>query len=441
MKKYGKILTLTFAVLALASALFACNPPSPIVTEDTVVSLEVLSYPMQYYAQYSALNLNGGKLLAVLSDGTEKEVNFTDEDVSVKHYGTKVSEYLYDMTITYKGKSVTINYWVYGSTDMTSGISLELEDMQIKYTVGGNIDYNSAKFVVAKSNGKSTTTKLTSAVSSTNKNFSVNNFSTETTGERTMIIQYYASVFKVNYTVVTNVFALDYSLSQEGLQKSYFVGDTLVLGGAYLNVGWSNATTSKVLITADMVSGFDTSTPNSTGLTMSIHYAGNGTADDAVYDGTITYYVCTADEIKNISVVVQNDENKLDVGENLVFNKSYLKVFLESDDYIVVFLTNSKVELGPWDTSIGGQFTLNISYNASSSLTFSTTMIYEVVAYVSSVSILNAETIKLNYTEGESFDFGTAVVRVTLTDNTYVDYNVAEQFALATTARNISIYT
>lgn len=438
-KTYALILTLMLILVAGLFVLSGCKPEDT-PEEITVTSLEVTEFPEQYYTQYEAVDLTGGKVLATFSDGSTKELAFTDEGVSVKDYGTKVLDYLYELKITYGGQTAVINYYVSATINE---VQLDLKTMPTKYAVGNKIDYSDALFTLVKATSTSTMTAKRAAAAD-NGLYKISGFDTSSTGERIMKIQYYATVFEIPYTVVQDEFVRSAVLNSEDLIVIYLVGESIDFNGASITASLSDGTTVQLSLDASMVSGFstDAATPEE-GAKMTIAWPGYGGPDDYALSEEITYYVYEQTAIESIEVVVSPGEMNYNVGDELYLSKTYLEVTLNTGSVKGVNINNPRITVTGFDSSrrTNPARYLTVTYTINETTSLSTTVQYNVTPMVTSMQLLYGNTVKLAYAEGESFDFGDAQIAVIYDDGINEYYDLQDQFELPVDERTISIYT
>lgn len=239
-KNTRKVWSLLVLALLCCALLIGCESGgSNGVTEIFVQKADM---PRLTYVQGQELDLHGGILTAVV-DGEAGPVPMDSADVTVTGYN-KDQLGKQTLTITYKGKTTTIEVEVVGR--------ISAEGYETNYFVGDTYDNEKGKLKVLKEDGSYATVNLNSA------EVTLKSFDSSKAGKATITVTYNGDdcSFEVNVHEVANI-----RLTTPKKVKYASHELELSLAGGYLTVeAPSPSTFSKhIPLTADMVSGYDPS--------------------------------------------------------------------------------------------------------------------------------------------------------------------------------------
>ena len=159
--------------------------------------------------------------------------------------------------------------------------------------------------------------------------------------------------YSVTYEKGTfNIFAInitDVALNSTDAKKDYFEGEELAISGLSLTVTKNNGDSENVTVTADMVSGFDSSTPGTQTITVS-------------YEGFKNTYSVKVTAIAITDVTLNSGDAKKDYfeGEELDISGLTLTVTKNNGDSENVTVTSDMVS--GFDSSVPGTQTVTVSY-------------------------------------------------------------------------------
>ena len=443
MKKSGKKLLFIalIACLVLSATLFsACGDKNK--DKKEAVSITLSAAPRQYYAPGESIDLTGGEISVSFSDGSTSKFSLSDSAVSVSHFGTNAKNRVEYMTVTYGGKSLKIPYYVNsGTATQIVGVELEKGNMFTTYSVGGTFAYGTSYFKVLYSNGKYSSYPLSSESTRNGYNFSFSGFDSKTVGEnKKAVFTFYATTFEIEYDIVDYVFAMNI-LMDNNIGNVYMLGDQIELNDSMFSVVCSDGTIKGVDLTADMISGFDTSSAGEKELTVS--YKWGNTDKDFVFTQNVKYTVVDENNIVSVGVDLAEGEWSYNVGDDtLNIKNSY--VVLDFGGGItkkVSMLDESvSVDMSTFDTSLGGVFKLKLIYTTPNGNQYPVEVSYTVQRIVTSMTLMNRDSITTAYSLGQEFSFGDAYMHVVYNDKTVKDFNLAEQYALEPEKRTIGFY-
>ena len=241
------------------------------VLENNITDIVILELKNVYQVNDVFEN---GKLELVYANGTTKEIALTIDLVTgfdTSEVGTKT------LTVTYEDLSVTYNYEV-------KEVPVVLEDIKVislksEYFVGDT--FENGKLELIYSDQSKYEIMLTISM--------VTGFDTSEVGTKTLTVTYEDLSVTYTYEVKERPVVLE-EIKVISLKSKYFVGDTFENGE--LELIYSNATTKKIDLTIDLVTGFDTSEVGTKTLTVT-------------YNGlsvTYTYEVEEVLELLNVSL-------------------------------------------------------------------------------------------------------------------------------------------
>lgn len=229
---------LLLAVLCCA-LLAGCNGGDKGVSEIFVQKTDM---PKATYVQGQELDLHGG-VLTVVMDGATTPVPMDAADVAVTGYN-KDQLGKQTLTVTYKGKTTTIDITVVARTIA--------EGYEVNYFVGDTYDNSKGKICINKDDGTKSYVNLNSA------EVTLKSFDSSKAGQATITVAYgdYECAFQVT---VHDVDSIQLTAPKQSKYASH--EPALNLGGGYITVkAASPSTFSKhVPLTAEMVSGYDPS--------------------------------------------------------------------------------------------------------------------------------------------------------------------------------------
>lgn len=223
--------------------------------------------------------------------------------------------------------------WTMNVEKMTSVIkveSIETTEWQENYFVGDA--FAGGKIKVNKNNGTSEIIDITASM--------LTGFDTSVAGEKNVTITYEdvecVKTINVQEVKVTSIDIIDW-------QEAYFVGDEFVAGK--IKVNKNNNTSEEVVITSDMLKGFDTSA--------------SGTKDVIImYGGVEKTVQIEVAEVKVVDIAIKEFLTRYKIGAAFVGGK--LSVTYNNGDIKDVDITESMVT--GFDTSTLGDKNIVISY-------------------------------------------------------------------------------
>lgn len=423
------IVCLALALVLCLGVFSACKKP---VEEVTVTSLEITKLPNQYFQKGDRFGLDGGELLVTYSDGSTKTVLMTDDGVTATHPGTGVSGILSEAVVYYGGKGVVLKYYV--SDKKIIDVSI-VGEMPTQYAVGGKPRFSNIKVSIKYEDEEvpkefwltSNNTGTYSESFFSSNGLTLSGFDTAKVGDYSFTIGYLAETFKFNYSVVQNDWIVSARI-MEDVEKKYFIGEELDFKKAYMKLTYSKGTTQNYPLSKDMVTGFSTEQAGS--YTMQIKHPNFETPI------SVNYSVSARE---NIVLVVSyaGDLDKFVVGYDFGDFKAYIKdikidIYKDEVKYKTIYGNNEDITVScegkplseTVNSTLGRDFTIDVTYCGLYTQSYN----LSIRKSAKSMELLNFDTIKLNYVEGESFDFGDAKIIIHYDDGTAFQYTLQNQY-------------
>ena len=195
-------------------------------------------------------------------------------------------------------------------------------------------------------------------------------------------------------------------------QISYTVGDSLKLDGGKIVIATSDSTTAEVVITPEMVSGFN---PDSVGVqTVTVAFE----IDGVTY--TTTFDVTVKDIAKPVEAEVVISQINYTIGDSLNLEGGKL-IFATSDSTTAEVVITPEMISGFNPDSVGVQ-TVTVSFEIDG-VPYTTTFDVEVkeaevIEIVAKSIAVSAKPAKVEYKQGETLDVTGGKITVTYSDNT-----------------------
>ena len=195
-------------------------------------------------------------------------------------------------------------------------------------------------------------------------------------------------------------------------QVNYTVGDSLNLDGGKLVIATSDSTTAEVVITPEMVSGFN---PDSVGVqTVTVSFEIDGVPYTTTFDVTVK------DIAKPIEAEVVISQINYTVGDSLNLEGGKL-IFATSDSTTAEVVITPEMISGFNPDSVGVQ-TVTVSFEIDG-VPYTTTFDVEVkeaevIEIVAKSIAVSAKPAKVEYKQGEALDVTGGKITVTFSDNT-----------------------
>lgn len=242
MKKMTKMVLLMLMIVASVFAITACDD-NPSNVQNGQISVEQSGMPQTVFVLGEELDLSNGVLTVKNGDQTE-EIALNAEGITVTGYDkNKLGEQT--ITITYGGNSTELKITVVERMQMVEHVT--------DYLVGDALDTSVGRLKITRNDGSNYTVLLGS------DGVEISGFDSSKTGAQNVTVKYtgngvdYTCQFTVNVHAVENVEfhapkKLNYNSHDSGLDLT---------DGYFTLSGNNGKLTKNVVLTEDMVSGFD----------------------------------------------------------------------------------------------------------------------------------------------------------------------------------------
>ena len=311
---------------------YTTMPTTVNVIAKELSSIEVSKNPdkINYFTGSNDIDVTGGKVKLVYSNGTSEEIDMTSDmcsKVDLSTAGTKT------VTVTYQGKTATFKVYVVDKTAQ----SLELNGVTGKsVTEGMKLDVTGMTAVIRYDDGSSKTVNITEDMLT---------YSTDKTGQAIVRVSVEGLTKEFTINVVAKK-AVSVKLSGTD-NKSVVEGMKLDLAGINAEVTYDNGTKETVKVTDDMV------TYNTDKI---------GSSEAAVKIGDITEkfaFTVVAKTLTEIKVV--NDPSKGTYLEGQKFDLTGLSVQAVYNNGTTEDITEA-IKLSDVDTAKAGTKTVTVTY-------------------------------------------------------------------------------
>lgn len=311
---------------------YTTMPTTVNVIAKELSSIEVSKNPdkINYFTGSNDIDVTGGKVKLVYSNGTSEEIDMTSDmcsKVDLSTAGTKT------VTVTYQGKTATFKVYVVDKTAQ----SLELNGVTGKsVTEGMKLDVTGMTAVIRYDDGSSKTVDITEDMLT---------YSTDKTGQAIVRVSVEGLTKEFTINVVAKK-AVSVKLSGTD-NKSVVEGMKLDLAGINAEVTYDNGTKETVKVTDDMV------TYNTDKI---------GSSEAAVKIGDITEkfaFTVVAKTLTEIKVV--NDPSKGTYLEGQKFDLTGLSVQAVYNNGTTEDITEA-IKLSDVDTAKAGTKTVTVTY-------------------------------------------------------------------------------
>ncbi len=207
----------------------------------TIEKIEILTPIKDTYFVGDTLDITEAKIKVTYKNKTSEEITILAEMVSGFDTSTAGEK---TIIVTYEEKTIEVPYTV---TAITPTNIVLKSNFKTTYFVGDALDISGGVVTLTYNNETTKDVNLTAQ--------HISNFSTTTAENANLTITVEGKTLEVPYTV-TAVVVNSISIKTP-FKTTYFVGDTLNVTGAKLTLTYNNEKTEDINITADMISGFD----------------------------------------------------------------------------------------------------------------------------------------------------------------------------------------
>ena len=348
-----------------------------VIVENNIQSIIMKTTPKTEYRYGEPLNIAGGTIETIRSNGAKGTINITSSMVT-GYNPNKIGKQ--KITVTYKDKTTSYEVDV---KDYIEDIDI-VKPNKLVYKIGEKIDLTDGKVKPIMASKTATT-----PVSMTNPEVQIEGFDTSTEGAKTIKVTYKGYTKTFGITVIDQTSSMTIKTLPNKLEYKY--GESLDLTGGTLEFKKGNET-QIINITQDMITGYNSKE------------IGNQTL-------TVTYQGLTQEFIVNVKDYIAKLEiekpKKIDYeyGENLDLTGGKLSIITASgkvDEKIDITLAM----VSGYDKIKEGIQTITVEYKGLQG-EFQVSVKDKIKAIA-----LNNEPNKINYKNGEAIDITGATINI-----------------------------
>ena len=348
-----------------------------VIVENNIQSIIMKTTPKTEYRYGEPLNIAGGTIETIRSNGAKETINITSSMVT-GYNPNKIGKQ--KITVTYKDKTTSYEVDV---KDYIEDIDI-VKPNKLVYKIGEKIDLTDGKVKPIMASKTATT-----PVAMTNPEVQIEGFDTSTEGAKTIKVTYKGYTKTFGITVIDQTKSMTIKTLPNKLEYKY--GESLDLTGGTLEFKKGNET-QIINITQDMITGYNSKE------------IGNQTL-------TVTYQGITQEFIVNVKDYIAKLEiekpKKIDYeyGENLDLTGGKLSIITASgkvDEKIDITLAM----VSGYDKIKEGIQTITVEYKGLQG-EFQVSVKDKIKAIA-----LNSEPNKINYKNGEAIDITGATINI-----------------------------
>ena len=348
-----------------------------VIVENDIQSIIMKTTPKTEYRYGEPLNIAGGTIETIRSNGAKETINITSSMVT-GYNPNKIGKQ--KITVTYKDKTTSYEVEV---KDYIEDIDI-VKPNKLVYKIGEKIDLTDGKVKPIMASKTATT-----PVAMTNPEVQIEGFDTSTEGAKTIKVTYKGYTKTFGITVIDQTKSMTIKTLPNKLEYKY--GESLDLTGGTLEFKKGNET-QIINITQDMITGYNSKE------------IGNQTL-------TVTYQGLTQEFIVNVKDYIAKLEiekpKKIDYeyGENLDLTGGKLSIITASgkvDEKIDITLAM----VSGYDKIKEGIQTITVEYKGLQG-EFQVSVKDKIKAIA-----LNNEPNKINYKNGEAIDITGATINI-----------------------------
>ena len=348
-----------------------------VIVENNIQSIIMKTTPKTEYRYGEPLNIAGGTIETIRSNGAKETINMTSSMVT-GYNPNKIGKQ--KITVTYKDKTTSYEVDV---KDYIEDIDI-VKPNKLVYKIGEKIDLTDGKVKPIMASKTATT-----PVAMTNPEVQIEGFDTSTEGAKTIIVTYKGYTKTFGITVIDQTSSMTIKTLPNKLEYKY--GESLDLTGGTFEFKKGNET-QIINITQDMITGYNSKE------------IGNQTL-------TVTYQGLTQEFIVNVKDYIAKLEiekpKKIDYeyGENLDLTGGKLSIITASgkvDEKIDITLAM----VSGYDKIKEGIQTITVKYKGLQG-EFQVSVKDKIKAIA-----LNNEPNKINYKNGEAIDITGATINI-----------------------------
>ena len=368
-----------------------------VIVENNIQSIIMKTTPKAEYKYGEPLNIAGGTIETIRSNGAKETINITTSMVT-GYNPNKIGKQ--KITVTYKDKTTSYEVDV---KDYIEDIDI-VKPNKLVYKIGEKIDLTGGKVKPIMASKTATT-----PVAMTNSEVQIEGFDTSTEGAKTIKVTYKGYTKSFGITVINQTSSMTIKTLPNKLEYKY--GEQLDLTGGTIEFKQGNET--KILnITKDMVTGYNPKKIGNQTLTVT-------------YEGLSQEFIVNVKDYITRLEVKKPEKTDYEYGENLDLTGGTILIITASGK------VDEKVDItaymiSGYDKTKEGTQTITVEYKGLQGK-----FQVSVKDKIKAIS-LNNEPNKINYKNGEALDITGATIdiikssginTIPVTDNMISGYN------------------
>ena len=292
-------------------------------------SIEVTKGPNKTkYHIDEGLDIDGLEVTLTYSDNTTEIVNVTTGHITGFDSSTPGEKTL---TVSYGGKKANFTVTVIAPVS----IAISNEPHKTRYIANEHLDIDGLEVTLTYSDNTTEIVHVTAE--------HITGFDSSTGGVKTITVNYGGKIATFTITVVVPA---SIAISNEPDKTKYYVNEHLDIGGLEVTLTYSDNTTEIVHVTAEHITGFDSSTGGVK--TVTVNYGGK----IATFDVTV---------IAPASIIITRDPNKTTYGINEPLDITGLEVTAYSSG-LTETVTITTAHITGFNSATTGVKTLTVSF-------------------------------------------------------------------------------
>lgn len=380
----GQVLTVSYAG---KNTTFTVN-----ILAKEVVSISIKDAPKSSYYVGDDMDRASGSIEVTYNDGSKETIALSDSGVSINGFDTTSAKVNHEVFVTYAGQ--TAKYTINVVEPVLQSIELVAPTKAV-YFIGETISLVGGKIVATYDNGS-----VDIALTDPRVSVSGFNSSAEVTGQ--VVTVTFAGLSKTFTVNIIRKSASEIAMATQPTKVEYYVGDTIDLSGATIDVNYNDGSEDTIALTDSSVTilGFDSSVANNE-LVVTVK------VDDVTVTFTVKIY---ARAVQSIQIKAQPAKVRYFVGEDLDLTGLEVEALyqLHTEDVDL-----EDVEITGFDSSAAAEDQVVTITYAGKTATFVVDIINKSVESIA----MKTSVTKVNYYVGDTLDIAGGEIEVSYDDN------------------------
>ena len=348
-----------------------------VIVENNIQSIIMKTTPKTEYKYGEPLNITGGTIETIRSNGAKETINITTSMVT-GYNPNKIGKQ--KITVTYKDKTTSYEVDV---KDYIEDIDI-VKPNKLVYKIGEKIDLTDGKVKPIMASKTATT-----PVAMTNSEVQIEGFDTSTEGAKTIKVTYKGYTKSFGITVINQTSSMTIKTLPNKLEYKY--GEQLDLTGGTIEFKQGNET--KILnITKDMVTGYNSKKIGNQTLTVT-------------YEGLTQEFIVNVKDYITKLKIEKPEKTDYEYGENLDLTGGTISIITASGKVDEKTDMTASMISG-YDKTKEGTQTITVEYKGLQGK-----FQVSVKDKIKAIS-LNNEPNKINYKNGEALDITGATIDI-----------------------------